>query len=400
MATLSIYKRIKTGDRWKYQRILEGRGHRTGDLTGPFYARPFFHGKQFWKTLLAQNFLDARREADHLSAVARPGQSTAPESAKTANVARVPLRKAVHDFLYEAAKKKRPKTVTGYKLNLMQFVACVKSRQFLDEINKDTLREFRDYLLSQGYEPRTLHNRLITILSLLKEHRIQTGFSLTNDLPTFEEDPPVPFADEELKKIFAVMNDENRIRYKFFLGTACREQEVQFASWTDIDFERMEFHVRQKQDIGFAPKNHEKRTVPIPASLIALLKQRKKNPLHTRWIFVNRNGVPEGHFLKKLKRIALQAGINCGECTTTLNKGRYDRKRSVQVTCKTDPVCKHFFLHRFRKTCASRWEAAGIPVRTIQAWLGHKDLSTTQRYLGITDSIKLRSKIEAAASDY
>jgi hypothetical protein len=38
----------------------------------------------------------------------------------------------------------------------------------------------------------------------------------------------------------------------------------------------MEFHVRQKQDVGFVPKNHEKRTVPIPASLVVLLKRRKK----------------------------------------------------------------------------------------------------------------------------
>jgi hypothetical protein len=33
-------------------------------------------------------------------------------------------------------------------------------------------------------------------------------------------------------------------------------------SWADVDFEKMQFHVRQKQDVGFTPKNHEKRTVP------------------------------------------------------------------------------------------------------------------------------------------
>jgi hypothetical protein len=66
MTTFSLYKRVKAGDRWKYQRILEGRGHRTNDLTGPFYARPFFDGKQFWKTLSAETFAEARDEADHL----------------------------------------------------------------------------------------------------------------------------------------------------------------------------------------------------------------------------------------------------------------------------------------------------------------------------------------------
>ena len=401
MTTLSLYKRVKAGDRWKYQRILEGRGHRTNDLTGPFYARPFFDGKQFWKTLSAETFAEARDEADHLGSAfaAKAKGLTVAEFEQATNTNRIPLKNAVEAFLAEASKKKRPKTVVGYQLNLTQFLDSAKSLKFLDEVSKQTLREFRDYLAARGYEPRTLHNRVMTALSLLKEHRIHTGFSLTNDLPTFEEDPPVPFAEEELKRLFAIMTDEDRDRYKFFLGTACREQEVQYATWTDVDFERMEFHVRQKQDVGFVPKNHEKRTVPIPASLVVLLKRRKKSAPHGRWIFVNRNGQPDGHFLKKLKRIALEAGLNCGECTTMVNKGRYDRKRPVQVTCKTDPVCKHFFLHRLRKTCASRWEAAGIPVRTIQAWLGHKDLSTTQRYLGVTDSSKLRSKIDAAAGD-
>jgi integrase/recombinase XerD len=401
MPTLSLYKRIKTGERWKYERILEGRGHRTSDLAGPFYARPFHNGQQFWKTLSAETFAEARDEAGHLNSAfaAQAKGLTVAEFEKATNADRIPLKKAVQEFLEEAEKKKRPKTVVGYKLNLNQFLDSAKSLKFLDQVTKQTLREFRDYLSAQGYEPRTLHNRVMTVLSLLKEHRIHTGFSLTNDLPTFEEDPPVPFAEEELKKLFTAMTDEDRVRYKFFLGTACREQEVQFATLTDVDFERMEFHVRQKPDVGFTPKNHEKRTVPMPASLVALLKQRKKNTPHGRWIFVNRDGAPDGHFLKKLKRIALEAGLNCGECTTTINKGRYNHKRPVEVTCKTDPVCRHFFLHRLRKTCASRWEAAGIPVRTIQAWLGHKDLSTTQRYLGVTDSSKLRSKIDAAAGD-
>jgi integrase/recombinase XerD len=401
MPTVSLYRRVKVGDRWRYERILEGRGHRTSDLTGPFYARPSHNGKQYWKTLLAETFAEAREEADHLGSAfaAKSKGLTVAEFEKATNADRVPLKKAVEAFLSEASKKKRPKTVVGYQLNLSQFLNFAKSLKFLDEVSKQTLRAFRDYLIARGYQPRTLHNRVMTVLSLLKEHRMQTGFSLTNDLPTFEDDPPIPFAEEELKKLFGVMNEEDRVRYKFFLGTACREQEVQFATWPDVDFERMEFHIRQKQDVGFTPKNHEKRTVPIPANLVALLKQRKKNAPHSRWIFVNQNGAPDGHFLKKLKRIALQAGLNCGECRTTVNKGRYDRKRPVEVTCKTDPVCRHFFLHRFRKTCASRWEAVGIPVRTIQAWLGHKDLSTTQRYLGVTDSSKLRNKIDAAAGN-
>jgi len=41
----------------------------------------------------------------------------------------------------------------------------------------------------------------------------------------------------------------------------------------------------------------------------------------------------------------------------------------------------HWYLHRFRDTAATRWLRAGIDVRTVQSWLGHESLETTQKYL-------------------
>jgi integrase/recombinase XerD len=395
---LSIYNRCKNAaGEWRYCRIEARRGVKTGDLKPPFYARLSRNGKQVWQGLHAETFKDAQTEIIAVEVgVEAQAKGLTVAGLDTAN--RITIKSAVESFIQHAEKSKKKKTVNGYKLNLHQFEEST-SVKFLDEVTRDTIRAFRDWLSVKGYDPRTQHNRVLTVLSLLKENKMSTSFSLKRDLPTYEEDPPVPFSEEELKKLFSAMTEDEVVRYKFFLGTAAREQEVQYASWQDIDFEKMEFHVRAKKDVGFTPKNHERRSVPMPASLTSLLKNWKKRAPHPRWLFVNKDGQPEGHFLKKFKRIGLGAGINCGECTTTMNKGRYDRKRSVEVTCKTDPVCKHVFLHRLRKTCSSRWEAAHVPVRTIQAWLGHKDLNTTQRYLGVTDSVKLRGEIDRAFCD-
>jgi hypothetical protein len=58
--------------------------------------------------------------------------------------------------------------------------------------------------------------------------------------------------------------------------------------------------------------------VPIPDSLIELLKVRKEmNP--GKWlIFPNSQGNPEGHFLRLLKLRAFAAGLNCGHCVSRL----------------------------------------------------------------------------------
>jgi len=114
------------------------------------------------------------------------------------------------------------------------------------------LTDFRDFLAGKSYEARTQHNRLMTALSLLKKNKIKTEFSLTADLPEFEEEPAVPYEPSELKKLFAAMKPEEVVRYKFFLGTACREKEVTYAAWQDIDFARGIYHIRRKPDVGFS----------------------------------------------------------------------------------------------------------------------------------------------------
>src|SRR5437016_11126009 len=48
-----------------------------------------------------------------------------------------------------------------------------------------------------------------------------------------------------------------------------------------------------------------------------------------------------------------------------------------KLSCKTHPVCEQWYLHRFRKTFATKMHYAGMPLRDLQKMLGHKSLSTT-----------------------
>lgn len=401
MPTPSLYIREKNADgRWRYRRVKEGRGIRTAELAGPFFARPFIGGKQVWKTLSAIAFKTAKEEAEELSAAldAQAKGLTVAEAESLNNRNRTPIRTAVDTYLEQKSGKAK-KTVAQYRLTLNEFIESLDGKvRFLDEITEDVLRHYKNFMVDQGYAGRTIDNRLNMVFFLLKKNGIKARIP-RDEMPTVEQELPVPYADDELKKLFDAMDEEERIRYKFFLGTGCRDKEVTFASWNDINWTKSEFHVRKKDDVGFFPKSHESRTVPLPKSLLEMLKARRKKPQHDRWLFVNEEGRPDNHFLRKLKRIAKRAGLNCGHCRTTITEGRYDKKEQVAVSCKDRPVCEHFYLHRFRKTCATRWIEHGIPVRTIQAWLGHKNLETTMIYLGVTDSTKLRDEIDRAFGD-
>jgi integrase len=407
-----IYQRIKGSDgKWRYSSVKEGVGRRTGLLKPPFYIRPMVGKKQVWQALKALTYDTAKEEAAGLEAglAARAQGLSVPELDAATNAHRTPIKSAVETYLVLKSKKAK-KTRQQYRLALEEFTAIMAERKvrFLDAITVDALRFYADEMSKRGFSSKTLDTRINIVYFMLKKNGI-TPRVPKDELPAVEEEAAVPFSDSELKKLFAAMDlgaDGKKLKvqeqtelYKFFLGSAARSQEVTFASWQDVDFEKGLFHVRQKPDVGFFPKSHESRTVKMPDKLVAMLKGRKKRNPGTRWIFGNvSDGVETtgNHFLRKLKNIARDADMNCGQCKTMWTIGEGPARRQQEVCCVTYACCENFYLHRFRKTCATRWHENGVPVRTLQHWLGHKSLETTQKYLGITDSDKLTANVNAA----
>jgi integrase/recombinase XerD len=392
---LTLYLRKKTEGKWTAQRIKEGRGIRTSQVNGAFFIRPWINGVQKRTPLSSTTFTDARIEANELERAfeAEARGLTVRDLTALENSNRVPLKTVIKGYL-EQKKGKAPKTLAQYRLTLEEFAECLDTVRFLDQINVNALRDYKRALEKKGYAGKTVDTRIKIVYFLLKKNGLTVRLP-RDEMPTVETERAVPYSEDELKKLFAQMNEEEKLRYNFFLGSACREQEVTYAAWADLDFGKGTYTVRSKPDAGFTVKNHESRTVPLPTSLVDALKERRAK-VQGRWIFVNQAGQPDGHFLRKLKATALKAGINCGQCTTVITRGEYDKKGKVEVSCKTAPVCEHIYLHRFRKTCATRWSDHGVPIRTIQHYLGHKSLETTTLYLGIADTEKMRGRINQA----
>jgi integrase/recombinase XerD len=111
---------------------------------------------------------------------------------------------------------------------------------------------------------------------------------------------------------------------------------------------------------------------------------------------VNEDGKPEGHFLRKFKAVAKRAGLNCGRCKTTIRDEKYDNRTEITVICETRPVCGKHYLHRLRKTAATRWLRSGIDIMRIKTWLGHKNLNVTQIYLSDESAPDEQHKIDTA----
>lgn len=403
MAGLAIYHRPKTGASYRpYKRIEERRGVKTGGFEGPFYIRPTnSDGSQPWVRLDAPTFDQAKSERDRKERGAKIAAET------PAN--RVSIGAAIANFI-DSKKRKSRATQQNYTTILNEFLDHV-SVKYIDEITAKVVDEYISWLEEEREAaPKTIKNKTQVVVFMLKSAGVSKPSAIVKDLvPVVEEEPAEPYNQKDLETLFECMEEEkdreNFERYTFFLVTAAREKEVAHAQWKDLVIKgsvphfviQAKSYTKSNGTTGaFSPKSHERREVPLTRELVDVLTARRKKmkpASETEWIFPNDNGDPEGHFLRKFKKVAFAAGLNCGKCKTTRQEGRYDKK-TVEKVCSTySEGCEQHYLHRLRKTRATFWHTHQIPLRTIQHYLGHKQLTTTQKYLGIEDAEAVVEKI-------
>jgi integrase/recombinase XerD len=193
------------------------------------------------------------------------------------------------------------------------------------------------------------------------------------------------FLQKVLGSLLDAAGEKLRIVFGFFLATGCREMEVAYMTWSDVDLDQKIVRITAKPHWGWRPKDCEERCVPIPGCVADSLKHLRQNAGTSSLLFANQLGQPEGHFLGKLKALAVRAGLNCEHC---VNKRGH--------SCKGKPICSRWTLHKFRRTFASWHHDSGISARTLQAFLGHSSLETTLPYLRVADlrSERIRLQID------
>jgi integrase len=292
------------------------------------------------------------------------------------------FQQAVSLYLSEVKRGKSKKTYLAYSITLDWFSKICEA-QTIEAMSREDVLKYTDMLRDAGLTPRTIANRLSFLKTFFKHFNLSWPM-LKTDRVKYTEKTVEAYNLEDLKSLFTTANQEELELFQFLLGTGVREQEAMFAVWKDVDFNGKSFKVSEKLDLGFTPKDKEEGSIPIPDSLVSLLKTRRERYPDTRLIFPLPDGKPNGHMLRTLQRLAHRAGLNCGGC--------YNRTGRC---CKDRPICHHWGLHRFRKTFATMHHEAGVSVRTIQRWLRHSSLDTTLRYLAGSDdkSAKTRLKV-------
>jgi len=137
------------------------------------------------------------------------------------------------------------------------------------------------------------------------------------------------------------------------IETGMRKGEILSLQWSQVRFlPRAELFLP-----GSKTKTARARRVPVSTVLQRILERRRNDPA----------GEP-------LPPEAYVFGDEVGRRRLTTERAWRDTLKRAKITGL------HF--HDLRREAGSRWMDAGIPLATIQRWLGHANISQTSTYLG------------------
>lgn len=259
-----------------------------------------------------------------------------------------PLRQRMIEDL--TIRNYAPRTIEIYVDRVAKFAQYFG--QAPDQLGPTHVREFQLFLVQTKQASWALVNQ--TVCALRFFYRVCLGKTWMVQHIPFPKRPkklPVVLSQQEVKRLFsALSNLKHRTIVMTLYATGLRLAEGMALQLPDIDSQRMLVHVRDG-------KGAKDRYVPLSEALLEQLRTYWKQVRPPHWLF------PGADLQRPLTRGTVQK-----VCARAARKAGLSKK-----------VSPHTLRHSF----ATHLLEGGTDLRTIQALLGHRHLSTTMIYLHV-----------------
>lgn len=271
------------------------------------------------------------------------------------------------DFL--KGKKHSSSTIVAYGKDIEQLVLFLEElkKNHIHEVNKEDIEGFLAKLSKEGYTPKSVSRKINstrTFYRFLKVNEYITDDpSLLVSHPRYELAPPRILTPMEYRALRDAARNDTRMFaiIELLLQTGIRIGELAALKLSDV----------ADSELHIAPfEKHEERTVPLnkPAKE-ALERYLKLRPqVKEDRVFVTKSGRP---FLIRNIRTAVE---------------RYFRLAEIKQA-KVNDLRHTFVAHHLKQ---------GVSLILLSKVLGHKRLSTTERYL---EYVKERGKETTALTE-
>ena len=286
------------------------------------------------------------------------------------------------DFLntyLPARHKNSTETPKSYEDGLSIFRRYVTNTKMISmeqfrfqDLTYDFMLDYREYLVTKGYKPRTVNHR-IAVISAYMRYAASRRVSLTQIYMNIAEVPYVTVPsrvraiiedDDAIKDLLSRPNATDKgIRDQMILvmlyDTAIRVDELIGLDLSDVYLASDDSYIRVR---GKGDKERivalSKKTLPLAKQYISIFHRdlRKKS---IPFIYT----VLRGEYGRMSSR----------------NVERIVQKYADAIRSKHPDLPEKVYPHMIRRTRASKWYRDGIPIETIALILGHSDAKTTRK---------------------
>jgi hypothetical protein len=180
------------------------------------------------------------------------------------------LHAAIESFLFERKASQNPTSVRRMTKELATF-ATVVDKKYLTDITRADIFAYWNWLKDVRHSaPRTIYNRVQTILTFFKNRGI-TGLLATDEMREFDEKDVDYYTEnnpDELHRFFELRSGAALgVHVLFVFGVQRTRGHVCVLGW--YRFRSQTVTVAAKKDLDFRTKNGKTRVVPLPQLLIA-----------------------------------------------------------------------------------------------------------------------------------
>ena len=411
---VTLMIRVKFGNKWARRQAIYGKNGRVipglvivGDKEVRFHAASYdiryFVGGQAKYLPAGTNASDAEQLRAHMAAQLS-AKAIADAAGLTTELA--PDRKTIAQSMLGYARDRLRELgedqISKYKYVMRVFKKVCK-KVYLDQIVKGDIVAFLDLLAtlpvwhyarpkqsqrrnavqrrarcpvtSKTLSARSAFNYFTLLCKWLKDEGVNPA--IFPEAPKFEEPEITIYTAEQLKVMFSLLHGFLRIALGLMLNCGLRRREAACAYFSDIDWENRTILVRGKPELNFRVKNYQQRHVPIPDDFFEELVEWRKSHPGQVLIVPTKKGKPHTKLIHHLKRFVYLHGLRCGLCEH----------------CRSgNPECEDWDLHKFRRTYATAL-VRHVDLRTAQKYLGHKRITSTERYLRAASAVDGQKKV-------
>lgn len=273
----------------------------------------------------------------------------------------IPLHQAREGFIQDLRTKNRATaTILAYGKDIEQLIEFLEKMEVssVDAVSQEQIKAFTDNLSKLNYTAKSISRKINSIKSFfrfLRDKEYTEANPAANIVhPRYDVKPPRVLSKMEYRALRDACRTDARISaiIELLLQTGIRIGELANLKLDDINLEKSILAVR-------AYESHGPRTIPLTKaarkSLANYIEERPKT--RDKTLFVTKTGRP---FLVRNIRAAID---------------RYFKIAGIQNARVND----------LRHTFIAQQLIAGTPLVYISKLAGHKRLSTTEKYLKVTD---------------